>query len=313
MASAMGPSPLVPAPIPSPAPAGGTTIKLGVLPGLDNNNKKKRSVFLHASEVAALIGRHKYQPRHDAMLRFFRRIDAAGYQAYVSKPGHEKERTEQGRELFERMSSCNVEVMAAMRDALNHSVVAMRGETVRSAADNVAARIDEAALSVCANMDKQQQQSQLELVKEHCRSSVYSSFGTHREASTTRAVENDMATKIVKDDVYRKRALFEDAHHAVFIGGKVDGVGVASSDGSRFILEVKNRVNRLFGVVPEYERVQVMAYMYITGIPRCILVEQHGESSKLEHEVLFDEAYWTGVTAELQEAFAEVKSMASSS
>ena len=48
------------------------------------------------------------------------------------------------------------------------------------------------------------------------------------------------------------------------VGEKVDGIAI-DKDGNKIILEIKNRVNRLFNTVRDYEKVQCYAYMYALG------------------------------------------------
>ena len=46
------------------------------------------------------------------------------------------------------------------------------------------------------------------------------------------------------------------------IGGKVDGIAF-EEDNSKRILEIKNRVNRLFYNLRDYEKIQIYSYMFI--------------------------------------------------
>lgn len=67
--------------------------------------------------------------------------------------------------------------------------------------------------------------------------------------------------------------------------GKVDGF-----DGQQLI-EVKNRVNRLFCTIPLYERIQMECYMRMTGSESCKLVQRHQD--RLDSQVLTrDDALW---------------------
>lgn len=76
----------------------------------------------------------------------------------------------------------------------------------------------------------------------------------------------------------------------VYLGGKHDGL---AEDGT--LIEVKNRMRRFLGV-PEYERVQVLAYMRIFGTQRARLVERFGDETR-EHDVSWDAALWEDVEA----------------
>jgi len=61
---------------------------------------------------------------------------------------------------------------------------------------------------------------------------------------------------------------------AVFLCGKVDGI---TDDGK--VVETKNRRNRLFNKIPDYEKVQMEAYMYLTNIPTCIHIENYNNTT----------------------------------
>jgi hypothetical protein len=84
----------------------------------------------------------------------------------------------------------------------------------------------------------------------------------------------------------------------VFLGGKHD----ATSADASTIAEVKTRQRRFLGA-PLYERVQVHAYMCITGVRNATLVESfNGE--RREHAVPFDPELWERVRGEAR-AFVE--------
>ena len=74
------------------------------------------------------------------------------------------------------------------------------------------------------------------------------------------------------------------------IGGRVDGF----KDGK--LVEIKNRRNRLFNSVPNYERVQLECYMRLLGCDSCTLV-QHlqllpGMIDECKHEVSRSDGFW---------------------
>jgi len=99
---------------------------------------------------------------------------------------------------------------------------------------------------------------------------------------------------------YHKKVLFEipsekdnsiDMWH---LGGKLDGL-VLDKDNNQYVLEIKNRVNRLFYSLKEYEKVQCYVYMYLMDIEKTHLVETM--KSKKDNsiniiEVQFEAEYW---------------------
>lgn len=80
----------------------------------------------------------------------------------------------------------------------------------------------------------------------------------------------------------------------VYIGGKCDGL---SNDGN-WVLEIKNRMRKLFGKVVEYERIQVLAYLFVHGLEFADLVENFGGKTR-KYEIQFDEDEWRDVVEEV--------------
>jgi hypothetical protein len=77
------------------------------------------------------------------------------------------------------------------------------------------------------------------------------------------------------------------------ITGKIDRIE-ERDDGSRILVEIKNRTNRLFRRVVEYEMIQVQVYLQMLGLLRARLVEQYN-NQVLSHDVVRDEELWVNV------------------
>ena len=82
------------------------------------------------------------------------------------------------------------------------------------------------------------------------------------------------------------------------IGGKVDGLTI-NSDDNKIIVEIKNRVNRLFYKLRDYEKVQIYAYMFALNMKKAHLVECLQTKSKKNPEkniniieVDWDSTFW---------------------
>jgi hypothetical protein len=73
--------------------------------------------------------------------------------------------------------------------------------------------------------------------------------------------------------------------------GKIDRIE-ERPDGSRILVEIKNRTNRLFRRVVEYEFIQVQVYLQMLGLVHARLVEQYN-NQVLSHDIARDEETWT--------------------
>ena len=84
--------------------------------------------------------------------------------------------------------------------------------------------------------------------------------------------------------MYTKELIRTD-NYCIILRGKVDGM----SGGT--VVEAKNRSKRLFKELRDYERVQLEAYMFLTGYNKSILTEHYNDTS---HQIDYnhDEIFW---------------------
>lgn len=71
---------------------------------------------------------------------------------------------------------------------------------------------------------------------------------------------------IIKDNKYHKSMIYQTDIFSIFIGGKIDGFN--NEDGS--VIEIKNRVNKLFYNLRNYEKVQIMCYLHLFNSKKAI-------------------------------------------
>jgi hypothetical protein len=129
------------------------------------------------------------------------------------------------------------------------------------------------------------------LVVEDCKRNVYTRFGTKNEAFVLAGIPNVRADTAFRMKHLTDAYLPNGTQIHVQVGGKIDGYTQDAETGEKIIIEIKNRMNKLFGRVVPYERVQAMAYMYVHGAQRCKLIERFG-GSVLQHELAFDPDEW---------------------
>ena len=299
----------------------------------------KQLVF-NASELAAAIGRHRHQPQHDMLLKYVKAIDPtaharlAGYEqrrvshgvgpdaspasaAVAAQVSHTllqvpQDRRERGRILFQGIRS---EMPQRVQRAVACAAGAGAGgcDEVQHAAMDACAAVDAYAASHAHDLTA----DDVAAIKEHCRSSLFGAFGTAQEGAAVRGFAAEAHAVVSKDDVYRKRHVldvrFGDREVPVLVGGKCDGLAAGPDGGAAtHLVEVKNRIYRLFGAVPEYERIQVTAYLYIYGLTNGTLVERFRDRTAC-HAIEFDQEFWDAtVLPGLRDAAHRVLQMCSS-
>ena len=98
--------------------------------------------------------------------------------------------------------------------------------------------------------------------------------------------KEDIVIKKRNSKIYNK-ILYEspDGKYSINIRGKVDGI----TDDT--IVETKNRAKRLFNKIPEYELVQIEAYMFLTGLNKAIHVECY-DDEQIKTDYKHNDEFW---------------------
>ena len=112
--------------------------------------------------------------------------------------------------------------------------------------------------------------------KDHLRKTLYTNHGTRNEYKTADA---DHAN-LVEDDTFYNYDICEIEGTLYQIVGRIDRLQM-NEDGSRTLVEIKNRAKGLFNRVRDYEEVQCQTYLQMLGdIKYCRLVEQFNDERK---------------------------------
>src|SRR6056300_375788 len=114
------------------------------------------------------------------------------------------------------------------------------------------------------------------LAKDHLRKTLYTNHGTRNEYKTADA---DKAN-LVEDDTFYTYDICEIEGTKYQIVGRIDRLQM-NEDGSRTLVEIKNRAKGLFNRVRDYEEVQCQTYLQMLGdIRYCRLVEHFNDERK---------------------------------
>jgi DNA polymerase III epsilon subunit-like protein len=119
---------------------------------------------------------------------------------------------------------------------------------------------------------------QMVQAKEHIRKTLYTKHGTRNEQKT--AQTDKMAANLVEDDTFYKYDITTIEGTLYQIVGRLDRIQ-NNEDGTRTLVEIKNRTRGLFNRVRDYEEVQCLAYLeMLEDIEYCRLVETYEGESK---------------------------------
>jgi len=239
-------------------------------------------VVLKASNVAAMVGRHRYKPRSEVFDELMKK--------YAPEKFMGKTKEDKAEEAL-AVSSIAKEVL---KSALN--IKAQNSTQVQQVFNEARDRI---------NFDSKLNNEHKAEVIEHLRSKVYTTHGTRSEDKTSDKVQIDEGVQLVRDDSFYQIEVCRLGDTRYVIVGKIDRIE-ERPDGSKVLVEIKNRTNRLFNSVPEYEFIQIQVYLQMLGLVHARLVEQYNNQVK-SHEVNRDEETWVNeILPELQKFCEEL-------
>ncbi len=127
------------------------------------------------------------------------------------------------------------------------------------------------------------------VAKDHLRKTLYTNHGTRNEHKTADA---DHAN-LVEDDTFYTHDICTIEGTLYQIVGRIDRLQM-NEDGTRTLVEIKNRAKSLFNRVRDYEEVQCQTYLQMLGdIRYCRLVEQFNDERK-GYLIEKDDDKWNG-------------------
>ena len=212
-----------------------------------------RKVIIKASDVAACVGLHSYKTPGEVMDEMWKKYHPSNFTG----------ETREDRNL--KALEASEEAQQLLKSVLNHNP--KNSDEVKE--------IVELSVGII-NEDAKLSPSQKKMVCEHLRKMVYTTHGTNSEDTTADLDES----ALVKDDTFYKHHVVNIKGTVYEIVGRIDRVQV-NEDGSKTLVEIKNRTKGLFNKVRLYEMVQIQTYLQmLPGFKDARLVEQFNETRK---------------------------------
>lgn len=218
------------------------------------------SIFISASEVSACIGRNPYKARSEALLAAFKKLDPSGYKR--SEQTSERDRVES---ILVRETAFK-ELLASAEKETKDRTDAVNNEKKLTS-----------ALQALDLTDRERKE-----LASHVRSTFNAAMGTQQESSVLADIRTYIGQDAFKDDRLHKKTMGTIEGIPWILGGRVDGQ-TKSGD----VVEIKNRTRRLFGRVPDYERVQVLCYCHLLDAKKAYLIEKTQEAHGV-HSIEYD-------------------------
>jgi len=235
-------------------------------------------VVIKASDVAAVVGLNPYKPADEVRDEIWKK----------NWPDTFTGRTKQD------LAAEALGRSAASRKVLSEALSVKAANSTEAQTNFEAARAKVEADVTLTPEDRTK-------IVEHLRSRCYTTHGTRSEDKTAVKVEADTGATLVRDNAFYNLTVLEIDDVQYVITGKVDRIEVGA-DGSRTLVEIKNRTRGFFRSLRDYENVQVQVYLQMLGLTKAKLIEQYNSATNTI-EVDRDEELWANVIWPGVEAF----------
>ena len=139
------------------------------------------------------------------------------------------------------------------------------------------------------------------LAKDHLRKTIYTNHGTRNEYKTADADH----VNLIEDDTFYTHDICTIEGTLYQIVGRIDRIQM-NEDGSRTLVEIKNRTKTLFNRVRDYEEVQCQTYLQmLKDIRYCRLVEDYNGERK-GYLIEKNDEKWNGTIVPKLQNFCEL-------
>jgi len=213
--------------------------------------QKPESLILYASQVAACIGYNKHKTPAEAMESMWERMYPESYSIAMARTGTISES-----DKLDSLAMSNPLIANIIRDST----------TPCDSSGHVSMSYDATSKLIKAlDVDTDDQ----ELVDAAVKRNLYTTYGTQSEQQALERIREQLLIDAHPDDVFYKKQIGTEDGVDIFVGGKIDAITTDRS----LVVEIKNRIRRLFMKVPFYEIVQLQCYLHLLDVDKGVIVE----------------------------------------
>jgi len=239
------------------------------------------NLLINISQIAIITGDNPYKSKRDYLIEFWEKYDKKDYDICVNDIKYIKESDKQ---IIENISKkYKVDITNEMKSCME-SKTTCELNTIKN---NIINKITD-----ISPKEKEELSKSLNNV-------TNTNFGTINETNITKIYENMKKTSIIKDDKFKRKRIIQRDKFNISIGGKIDGIDPENDT----IIEVKNRIHKLFYTLKEYEKVQIMCYIHIFSSKKAHLIEALKKKDNTTIniiEVNYDETYMNNIIQKLE-------------
>ena len=238
-------------------------------------------LLFNISEIAIITGDNIYKTKRDYLIDFWKKYDKNDYEKYVNLTEFIKE---DDKVIVQKISVKN-NIDNIDKDLLLCSKT-KNIDDMNKIKKNILEKIN----FLPENEKKE--------ITKSINNIANTNFGIKNENDITKIYEQKTGNSIIKDNKYIKKIIYESYKFNIIIGGKIDGINLETGS----IIEIKNRINKLFYTLREYEKVQIMCYIFLFNTNKGDLVEAFKKKNNTTINIIqvdFDQNYMNNIITKL--------------
>ena len=247
-----------------------------------SNYINKKEICIYASELSNLIGVSFFKPQAETLHRLWKTNfpeDFKNTKKILEKKNKKVKEKESNEEVFDKFKK-NLSKEKKKEVCVNMDKC-MEAKEVNSMINQRRELLKECEM-LPTKEKKQIEKSIIEMTN--------TNFGTKNEDKSIHIYTQMTGLPVIRINKFFKKLIIKSNDYSWFLGGRIDGILE-----NRTIIEIKNRMHKLFNKVKDYEKVQTYSYMYILETNKSEIVETYmngkvPEASMLE--VNFEEPFW---------------------
>jgi hypothetical protein len=143
-------------------------------------------------------------------------------------------------------------------------------------------------------------------IKQEIKKQIYTKRGIKYEDHAIEDYQNDIDLHIQTPKEFIKRFFIKN-DVSFLIGGRIDGM-VIDNQGDTIVIEVKNRQQKVFEVIPDYEKIQLECYLRMMRSDKCIFIERYDHQNHIK-EYFQDDLLWNEILLSLSVIARNIQSL----
>lgn len=243
---------------------------------------KPTKYTISISYISIITGDNIYQKKRDFLIQFWKKTDPEDFKTYCELTKF------QIKNEFEKIQEISKKNNINVQSELTKCIQSKNIEDLTQKKEKILEKVKD--------LSKEDQKK----ITDSILNVSNTNFGIKNETNVLNVYQNCTHTNIVKDDKYKTKQIYDCKDYKIILGGKIDGINV--EDGT--IIEIKNRMKRLFHELRSYEKVQLMCYLHIFEASKGHLVEALKKEKNVDIniiECLYDKEYMESILIDIKQ------------